>query len=90
LVAAVATPDGRVESLTIAPRAMRLDSFTLAEHVTTAVNAALGDLAAKASDATPATDPTALLHHLQDLQIASVQRLETFLRTINEARRPGR
>jgi DNA-binding protein YbaB len=89
LVTTVAAPGGRVESVFIHPRAMRLDSQTLAEHITTAVNAALDDLTAKVADtaATPVADSAALLRRLQEVQIASVERLNTFLRTINEAHR---
>jgi hypothetical protein len=56
-----------------------------------AVNAALDDLAAKVADAAPApaADPAQLMHRLREVQVESVQRLETFLRAINDAARRG-
>lgn len=91
LVTTVALPGGRLESITIHPQAMRLQSHALAEHITAAVNAALDDLTSKVADAAPpAVDPAALLQRLQEVQIASVERLDAFLSAINQAQRPNR
>jgi DNA-binding protein YbaB len=85
-VKVVVKPGGRLESVTIDPRAMRLGSEAIGAHIVTATNAALDDLAAKVAEAAPtAVNPAQLMERLREVQVASVERLETFLRGINEA-----
>jgi DNA-binding protein YbaB len=85
-VKVVVKPGGRLESVTIDPRAMRLGSEAIGGHIVTATNAALDDLAGKVAAAAPAAVDTAqLMERLREIQVASVERLETFMRGISEA-----
>lgn len=87
LIRAVALSGGRIEAVTVDPRAMRLASQDLAEGVTAAVNAALDDLRGKTADRLTdnGLDPAALLDRLQEVQVASAERMQAFLRTIGDA-----
>jgi hypothetical protein len=89
LIEAVAAADGRIESITVDPRAMRMDSQTIGAEVTTAVNAALDELHAAGAGiaGVPVPDTAALLERLQEVQRTSVQRMETFLSALTEAHR---
>src|SRR5262245_14847799 len=75
--ATVRTP-GRVTALDLNPRVMRLPSEELAEHIVTAVNAALDDLRAKAVDAATPVDLGTLGTQLADLQGESIRQMERF------------
>jgi DNA-binding protein YbaB len=86
LIAVVAGPGGRVESLTINPRALRNDSATLAAEVLGAVNAALDDLRDNVAAAVPAVpDRAALAERLREVQDTSMRRMETFLQAVSDA-----
>lgn len=51
LIRVVASPDGRIVSTFVNPRALRLDSQTLAEEFTAAANRAHDEVAAKVREA---------------------------------------
>lgn len=79
-VRAVAVSGGRLESLTVDPRAMRLGSAALCEHIVAAVNAALDDLRDRAAGQPVAggADPAALAGQLRDLHGESVRQMDRF------------
>lgn len=77
----------RVESLTLDPRVMRLGSEELAEHVVTAVNAALGELASKApsGDQNSLPDPRVIAAQVAEIQEQSVRQLAALSQAISAA-----
>lgn len=85
LIEIVAAPDGRIETVTIDPRAMRLPSQTLAEELRTALNAAHDELRAAASATAGVPDPAALAARLQEMQETSIQQMRTFTQAIADA-----
>jgi DNA-binding protein YbaB len=86
LVTAVSTVGGKVESVTVDPRAMRLDSHTLGEQVAAAVNAALEDLGGQAAEArVGGIDTVALSDQLRKVQETSVRQMHSFLQDISAA-----
>jgi DNA-binding protein YbaB len=83
LVTAVTTVGGKVESVTVDPRALRLDSHTLGEQVAAAVNAALDDLRSQVSSEVGSIDTGALSEQLRRIQETSVPQLHSFLQEIS-------
>ncbi|MFC4069393.1 YbaB/EbfC family nucleoid-associated protein [Actinoplanes subglobosus] len=70
----VVAGEGRIESIDLDPRAMRLDSRTLSEELTAAVNAALDELRASAGSA-QGVDLAALDGQLRQVQDEGVRRM---------------
>ncbi|MGW2626407.1 hypothetical protein [Micromonospora taraxaci] len=86
LIAVVAAPGGRIESITVAPQVLRQGSGYLAEQMTIAVNAALEDLQARTvAEAPDAPNPAVLLERLEDVQQQSVHRMQSFLSALTSA-----
>lgn len=79
-VRAVVVTGGRLKSLSVDPRAMRMGSAALCEQIVVAVNAALDDLRGKAAGqpVTSAADPAALAERIRDLQNESVRQMDRF------------
>lgn len=86
-VQAVAVTGGRLESVRVDPRAMRMGSEALSEQVVLAVNAALDDLRGKVSEQPMpgAVDPAALAAQMRELQDESVRQMEKFGQAIGDA-----
>jgi DNA-binding protein YbaB len=87
-VRAVAVAGGRLESLTVNPRAMRLGSEALCEQIVAAVNAALDDLRARTAERAAAAggaDPAALAERMRDLHAESVRQMDMFTQGIRDA-----
>lgn len=85
-VRAVVISGGKVESVEIDPRAMRLASADLGAAVAAAVNAAMADLTAKVTAATPQdVDAQALKDRLDDLHMRSARQMAMFTESIAEA-----
>lgn len=77
---------GRVESVTVDPKAMRLASHELADHLRTAVNAAIDDLTKNAATAaTPAgTTAEELRQRVQDVQDMSLEQFRSYTRALRD------
>lgn len=85
-IRATVVTGGRLESVRVDPRAMRLGSEALGEEVVAAVNAALDDLRVKAQEAAPAMpDRAALGQQLEELRTESVRRMQLFTQGVAEA-----
>ncbi|MFJ1539930.1 YbaB/EbfC family nucleoid-associated protein [Micromonospora chalcea] len=67
--------DGRFDTLVIEPRLMRLPAAELAEHVTSAVNAALDDLRDRRRDSEQSADLDALAQSLRAVQDRSIRQM---------------
>ena len=80
-VRATVTAGGRLESLYLDPRMMRLGSEELGEHVVTAVNAAFDALRAQALP-TAGVDLTGLAEQVRELRDTAVPRMESFLQAM--------
>jgi hypothetical protein len=96
-ITATVRAGGKVESVQLDPRALRLGAQALGEQVTVAVNAALDDLRTKAGGAGPVVVPPALAEQMQQLQDQSVQQMQLFsqgiaaaVERITRATGPGR
>src|SRR5215470_12337496 len=79
---------GRLESLRMDPRALRMGSQALSEQIVLAVNAALDDLHAKAPDPTPQAvdvDTAALADRIEELQGQAVRQMSMFAQGITDA-----
>lgn len=74
--------DGRLRSLQIEPRLMRLGSEELAAHVVTAVNAAIDGL--RSGSAPQVGDLSQLREQLQQVRDSAVPRLQSFLQTLTD------
>jgi DNA-binding protein YbaB len=85
-VKAAAQAGGRLKSVELDPRAMRLSSEELAEHIMTAVNAALDDLRSKApaAAASEAIDTAALGKQVEELQNQGLRQMELISQALNE------
>ncbi len=82
-VRATARASGRLASIALEPRALRLGTQALGEQILLAVNAALDDLQAQAAaQAGPAADPAALAERMQELQDQSVRQMQLFAQNI--------
>ncbi|PWR09820.1 hypothetical protein DKT68_11130 [Micromonospora acroterricola] len=77
-------PDGRLRSLFVEPRLMRLGSEELTEHITTAVNAAI-DAMRGATTPPQAGDLSQLREQLAEVRDTAVPRLGSFLAALTEA-----
>ena len=87
-VRAVAGAGGRLESLTVNPRALRLGSEALCEQIVVAVNAALDDLRDRVEGqavAAGAADPAALAEQLRNLHTESARQMERFTQGVRDA-----
>ncbi|HEY9473405.1 MAG TPA: YbaB/EbfC family nucleoid-associated protein [Mycobacteriales bacterium] len=87
-VRAVAVAGGRLESLTVNPRAMRMGSEALCEQIVVAVNAALDDLRGRVENqavTAGAVDPAALTEQMRDLHTESARQMEMFTQGIRDA-----
>ncbi|MFG3682652.1 hypothetical protein ACGF5H_21360 [Micromonospora chalcea] len=67
--------DGRFDTLVIEPRLMRLPAAELAEHVTSAVNAALDDLRNRRHESEQSADLDALAQNLEAVQDRSIRQM---------------
>lgn len=67
--------DGRFDTLVIEPRLMRLPAAELAEHVTSAVNAALDDLRNRRREVEQPADLDALAQNLEAVQDRSIRQM---------------
>lgn len=76
--------DGRLSSLTVDPRLMRLGSAELCDRIVEAVNAAIDSMRSGVS-APGAADLTQLTEQLQQVRDTAVPRLSTFLQALTEA-----
>ncbi|SCE84202.1 YbaB/EbfC family nucleoid-associated protein [Micromonospora mirobrigensis] len=86
LITVVAGPGGRIESVTVAPQALREGSDHLGEQLTLAVNAALDDLRERTLAGAPdVPDPAVLLERLQEVQQQSVRQMRSFLGALTDA-----
>ncbi|MET8308450.1 YbaB/EbfC family nucleoid-associated protein [Micromonospora sp. NPDC005173] len=77
-------PDGRLRSLWVEPRLMRLGSVELTEHITTAVNAAI-DAMRGATVPPQVGDLTQLREQLAEVRDTAVPRLGSFLQALTDA-----
>jgi DNA-binding protein YbaB len=86
-VRVVAASPGRLESLELDPRVMRMPSKDLAAHVLAAANAALDDLAAQAPSAAGISvpDPGELAAAVADIQQQSVRQMAAISQAITAA-----
>jgi DNA-binding protein YbaB len=89
-VKATADSRGRLKTLELDPRVMRLDREELSEHVLAAVNGALEDLRSKASveDAAATVgrvDPELLARQLGEVQDQGLRQMEMISQAIAEA-----
>ncbi|MGI5522500.1 YbaB/EbfC family nucleoid-associated protein [Micromonospora sp. CA-259024] len=84
LVCAEFGADGRLSSLAVDPRLMRLSSAELCDRIVEAVNTAIDSMRSGAS-APGAADLTQLTEQLQQVRDTAVPRLSTFLQTLTEA-----
>jgi DNA-binding protein YbaB len=82
LVRVTAGMGGRIESVEIAPGAMRLPSMDLAEEIRTATNEALADLRAAIAETTGMPDTNAMLDQLREVQRTAVPQLQGFVDTL--------
>ncbi|MGC4805252.1 YbaB/EbfC family nucleoid-associated protein [Micromonospora sp. DT233] len=86
LIAVVASAGGRIESITVAPEALRQGSGHLADQVTIAVNAALDDLQARTvAEAPDAPNSAVLLERLEGVQQQTVHQMQSFLSALTSA-----
>ena len=77
---------GEVTEVQLDPRAMRIPSEILAEHLRDATNQALRRQREAVPDpAFAVADPEALRERLEELQATSVRQMQSFLDTIREA-----
>jgi DNA-binding protein YbaB len=77
---------GRLETLTVNPRLMRMGSEALCEQIVAAVNAAVDDLATKVVESAPEVpDQADLGQQLEEIQTESVRRMETFTQGVADA-----
>jgi hypothetical protein len=82
----VTVTGGRLSTVELNPRVMKLASQELAEAFVEAANAALADLASKRSTVDgPTVDPAALEAQLAEAQERGMMRLRQFTQTIDEA-----
>lgn len=80
-----AVPPGQIEDLRLDPRLMRMPSEALAEQMTIAVNAALGDLREKANAAAGPVDLGTLGDELKQIQHNAERQFSAFTNAMVEA-----
>jgi hypothetical protein len=76
--------DGRLESVRLDPRVMRLSSEDLGEQIVTAVNAALAAARQPAAGVPATVDPARLAEQLREVQHASVRQMSAFGQAIED------
>jgi DNA-binding protein YbaB len=76
--------DGKLASLTVDPRMMRLGSPEMCDRIVEAVNAAIDSMRG-GTEAPAAADLTQLTEQLQQVRDTAVPRLGAFLQTLTEA-----
>ncbi|MGK5742711.1 YbaB/EbfC family nucleoid-associated protein [Micromonospora sp. URMC 103] len=76
--------DGRLESVRLDPRVMRLASDDLGEHIVTAVNAALAAARQPTAGVPVTVDPARLAEQLREVQDASVRQMSMFGQAMND------
>ncbi|MDR7276605.1 YbaB/EbfC family nucleoid-associated protein [Catenuloplanes atrovinosus] len=76
--------DGRLESLVLDPRVMRLGSAEVGDRVIAAVNAAIDSMRGTAQVPAPG-DLSQLAEQLEQVRDTAVPRLSAFLQTLTEA-----
>jgi DNA-binding protein YbaB len=77
---------GRLETLSVNPRLMRLGSEALCEQIVVAVNAAMDDLLTKvAESAREQPSPADLGQQLEEIRTESVRRMEMFSQGVADA-----
>jgi DNA-binding protein YbaB len=83
----VVAADGRLSSVELDPRVMRMPSAELAEQVLTAANAALDLAAARApvGDGAGVVDPRALAEEVAEIQDQGVRQMAAISRAISAA-----
>jgi hypothetical protein len=82
----VTVVDGRISTVELLPKVMRLPSQELAEAFATAANAALADLASKyPAVAAPTVDVAALDAQLAQAQDEGARQLRRFTQSIDDA-----
>ncbi|WP_227023190.1 YbaB/EbfC family nucleoid-associated protein [Actinomadura rubrobrunea] len=82
-----AVAGGRLKSVELNPRVMRMSSQELGERLVEAVNAALEDLRAKAATAGAAegaVDPAALGKQIEEIQNQSLRQMELITQALND------
>ncbi|GIF14192.1 YbaB/EbfC family DNA-binding protein [Actinoplanes teichomyceticus] len=78
--------DGRLDSLRLDPRMLRLPGEDLSAHIVVAVNAALAATRQQGSPNNPTTvDPDTLARQLREVQDASLRQMTAFGTAMNEA-----
>ncbi|MEU5671823.1 YbaB/EbfC family nucleoid-associated protein [Micromonospora sp. NPDC049089] len=75
--------DGRLESLTLDPRMMRLGSAEVCDHVIEAVNAAIDSM--RGGPAVASGDLSQLTEQLEQVRDTAVPRLGAFLQALTDA-----
>jgi DNA-binding protein YbaB len=76
---------GRLADLEIDPRAMRMDSITLAKEILAAANAALADLQEKLRGTIVSPDLNALASQLTEVQQESSRQMGSFIQSLVDA-----
>jgi len=85
MIKVAALPGGRLADLELDPRAMRMDSITLAKEILTATNAALADLQEKLKAGIVSPDLDALAGQLAEVQQESSRQMSTFIQSLVDA-----
>ncbi|GAA2711899.1 YbaB/EbfC family nucleoid-associated protein [Actinoplanes palleronii] len=84
---------GRLDSVRLDPRVMRLASEDLGEHIVSAVNAALAAAQQPAAGVPATVDPARLAEQLREVQNASVRQMSAFGQAMDDVlarmREPG-
>ncbi|MFI0484395.1 YbaB/EbfC family nucleoid-associated protein [Actinomadura sp. 9N215] len=84
LVRATVSADGEVESIELAPRAMRLSSGEIGEHVAAAVNAAFQELRADPAGLPSGADTERLTAQARELQDLSMRQMRQMTQSISD------
>jgi hypothetical protein len=87
-ITATVAAGGRLESIRMDPRALRMGSEELCEQIVLAVNAAFDDLRIKIGTEAAgesAGDPAELTDQLRDLQDQSMRQMAVYTQAINDA-----
>jgi DNA-binding protein YbaB len=84
MIRVIARPGGRLADLELDPRAMRMDSVTLAAAILTAANTALADLQERLRASLIAPDLHALASQLKEVQQESTRQMSGFLQALTD------
>lgn len=85
LITATAVPGGRIADLHLDPRALRMESTTLAGAIVAAVNHALADLQERIRENAAVPDMNALAERLKEVQQESSRQMATFMQALVDA-----